>query len=70
MEGTEALGKTLPYRCRIIFSVNSDGYLVWDSCGGVICPKGSYYFDQNEAVDLMAEIEVPDPEQFHPRDTN
>jgi len=62
-------GKTFSIPVQDYFSVNSDGYLVWDSCGGVICPKGSYYFDQNEAVDLMAEIEVPDPEQFHPRDT-
>ena len=62
-------GKTFSIPVQDYFSINSDGYLVWDSCGGVICPKGSYYFDQNEAVDLMAEIEVPDPEQFHPRDT-
>lgn len=68
-KGQKLWGKTFSIPVKDHFSVNSDGYLVWDSCGGVICPKGSYYFDQKEAVDLMAEIEVPDPEQFHPRDS-
>ena len=62
-------GKTFSIPVRDYFSENSDGYLVWDSCGGAVCPKGSYYFDQSESTDLMAEIEVPDPDQFHPRDT-
>lgn len=62
-------GKTFSIPVRDYFSENSDGYLVWDNCGGAVCPKGSYYFDQSESTDLMAEIEVPDPDQFHPRDT-
>lgn len=62
-------GKSFSVPVKDSFSVNSDGYLVWDTCGHTVCPKGSYYFDHKISTDLMADIEVPDPDSFHPRDT-
>lgn len=65
----ELWGKTFSIPVKDYFSEDSDGYLVWESCGGAVCPKGTYYFDHKRETDLMADMEVPDPDEFHPRDT-
>lgn len=62
-------GKTFFVPVKDYFREESDGGLVWETCGNTYCPKGGHFFDQREASNLMAEFEVPDPDEFHPRDT-
>ena len=62
-------GKTFSISVRDRFRENSDGSIVWESAGNVICPPGGYYFDHKTTTDLTADFDVPDPDTFHPRDT-
>lgn len=51
------------------FKTLDDGSIIWESCGGAVCPKGTYYFDHKGNTDLFAEFTAPDPDTFKPRDT-
>ena len=62
-------GRTFSVPARERFTERDDGVTVWESCGGAICPAGSYFFDFPGYTDLLAEFKVPDPDGFHPRDT-
>ncbi len=62
-------GKTFSVPVRDYFHENSDGSIIWESWGNAICPKGNYFFDHKNTSDLIADFTVPDPDQFHPRDT-
>lgn len=62
-------GRTFSVPVKEHFYEEPDGTVVWESCGGIVCPKGSYFFDHREGSDLMAEFPVPDPDQYHPHDT-
>lgn len=62
-------GRTFSIPVKDCFFEDSDGNLIWESCGGMVCPKGGYFFDDKKTTDLTADFEVPDPEQFRPRDT-
>lgn len=59
-------GKTFRVPVGEAFSCRPDGTLVWETAGGVVCPPGSFYFDSDRPLDLLAEIEIPDPEDYHP----
>lgn len=50
------------------FVLNEDGSVVWKTAGNTICPKGSFFFDGAELSDLLADFEIPDPKEFHPKD--
>lgn len=57
---------------KIHMHEQSDGSIVWEAKGwfnGLTCPRGSYYFDHKETTDLMVDLEIPDPDDFHPCDT-
>lgn len=62
-------GRTFSVPVREKFRENDDGTITWETAGGAICPKGAYFFDHKGYTDLLAEFDVPDPDQFHPRDT-
>lgn len=62
-------GRTFRIPVRDHFKELSDGTIVWESAGGVVCPKGAYFFDHPGATDMLADFGIPDPDQFHPRDT-
>lgn len=62
-------GKTFRIPVADHFRERSDGTIVWETAGGVVCPKGAHFFDHVGSTDLMADFGVPDPDQFHPRDT-
>lgn len=62
-------GRTFRVPVKDHFREMPDGSVVWETCGNVVCPKGAYFFDSTEATDLLADFEVPDPEDFCPRDT-
>jgi uroporphyrinogen decarboxylase len=62
-------GRTFRIPARDHFKELSDGTIVWESAGGVVCPKGAYFFDHPGATDMLADVGIPDPDQFHPRDT-
>ena len=62
-------GRTFSVPVRDYFRENSDGSIIWESCGNAICPKDCYFFDHNVQSDLLADFGVPDPDKFHPRDT-
>lgn len=59
-------GKTFSVSVREEFQENSDGSISW---GGMVCPKGTFYFDHKGDTDLLADFGVPDPDGYHPRDT-
>ena len=61
-------GKTFSISVNDYFHEESDGTIVWDSVGGMVCPKGSYYFDHKGATDMIADFEIPDPDEYHPND--
>ena len=48
-----------------IFTDNGDGTVSWR---GDICPKGGYYFDRNAPTDLTAELVIPDPDRYAPKE--
>ena len=48
------------------FTEQPDGSFCWNHR---ICPKGGYYFDKKTTTDLLADIKIPDPDDFHPTDT-
>lgn len=62
-------GKTFSVPVRDHFRECADGSILWESWGNAICPKGTFFFDYKDEGNLLAEFEVPDPDQFHPRDT-
>lgn len=62
-------GRTFSVPVKDYFREESDGTVVWESCGDAICPKGMHFFDHKETLDLTADIDVPDPDEFHPCDT-
>lgn len=62
-------GKTFSVSVRDHFREESDGTVVWETWGNAVCPPGTYFFDHKESSDLTADFEVPDPDQYHPRDT-
>ena len=62
-------GKTFSVSVRDYFYEESDGSVIWESWGGAVCPKGTYFFDRKKESDLMADFTVPDPDQFHPQDS-
>lgn len=62
-------GKTFSVPVRDYFHEESDGSVIWESKGDAVCPKGTYFFNRKEVNDLMADFTVPDPDQFHPRDS-
>ena len=62
-------GRTFSVPVRERFVERDDGVIVWETKGGVICPKGSYYFDSPGQTDFLADFDVPDPDKFFPRDT-
>lgn len=61
--------RTFRIPVRDHFKEMNDGTIVWESAGGVVCPKGAYFFDHPGATDMLADFGIPDPDQFHPRDT-
>lgn len=62
-------GKTFSVSVRDHFRTESDGTIVWESAGGVVCPPGTFFFDGRGTTDLMQEFDVPDPDKFNPCDT-
>ncbi len=62
-------GKTFSVSVRDFFRKNDDGSIVWETAGDTVCPPGGFYFDHNAPTDLTQEFDVPDPDDFHPRDT-
>lgn len=62
-------GKTFSIPVRDSFRNLDNGSIIWESCGGVICPPGAYFFDSMAQTDLTAEFDFPDPDAFHPWDT-
>lgn len=65
----ELWGKTYSISVKDCFRQNSDGSIVWETAGNVVCPPGGLYFDRSEPTNLMEAFEVPDPDAFHPWDT-
>ena len=62
-------GKPFSIPVNDYFHEEADGTFVWDSCGGVKCPKGHFYFDGEPGTDLFKDFDVPDPDKFKPNDT-
>ncbi len=63
-------GKSFRVPLAECFEEKEDGSVIWNYRGREhLCPKGGYYFDRVEATDLFAEVEVPDPDAFCPKDT-
>ena len=62
-------GKTFSVSLREHFRENSDGSITWVSRGDAVCPAGTFYFDYKGATDLLADFDVPDPDDYHPWDT-
>ena len=62
-------GKTYSVSVRDHFEERPDGSIVWKTAGNTVCPPGGFYFDDLRPTDLMMELEVPDPDAFHPKDT-
>ena len=65
----ELWGRTFSVSAKDHFTLRDDGVIVWDTAGGAVCPKGSYFFDHRGYTDLLADFEIPDPDKFHPRCT-
>ncbi len=65
----ELWGRTYRIPTAHSFRHNSDGTIIWETCGNAVCPKGGYYFDHNIPTDLTADFIFPDPADYHPRDT-
>jgi len=69
---TELWGRTFSVPKSVNFQKNDDGSLTWLSHmwnGGAVCTKTSYYFEHTEFTDLMADFQVPNPDDFRPCDT-
>jgi len=62
-------GRTFSISVKDHFHEESDGTIVWETWRNAVCPKGGYYFDQKGDTDLMADFDIPDPDDFHPCDT-
>lgn len=62
-------GKTVSVSVKEHFIENSDGSVVWENRDHLYCPKGGFYFDHRAATDIMADFDVPDPDDYHPADT-
>lgn len=62
-------GKTFSIPVEDRFREEPDGSVIWETYNNKVCPKGHYYFSNRETSDLMADIEVPDPEDFCPPDS-
>lgn len=48
------------------FAPQQDGSILWQSQGNAVCPKDGFYFDHPAVTDLMADLEIPDPDQYQP----
>jgi len=69
---TELWGRTFSVPKSVNFQKNDDGSLTWLSHmwnGGAVCTKTSYYFEHTEFTDLMADFQVPNPDDYRPCDT-
>ena len=62
-------GRTFRVSVHDRFRQNPDGSTVWETAGNVVCPANTFFFDSAMPTDLMADFDVPDPDDFHPRDT-
>ena len=62
-------GKTFSVPVCDTFREDEEGNIYWETCGNTFCPKDGRFFDHKESMDLLAEFDVPDPDEFHPRDT-
>ena len=62
-------GKTFSVPVKDYFHEESDGSVIWESWQNAVCPKGAYFFDHPQETDLMEDFAIPDPDQFHPRDS-
>ncbi len=47
------------------FNNMPDGSILWEN-NNFIAPKNSFYFDQMESTDILAEFEYPDPDKYKP----
>ncbi len=66
----ELWGKTYRVPLQEQFEQLADGSIIWKHREReYLCPKDTYYFDKAVATDMFAEIEVPDPDKFQPKDT-
>ena len=61
-------GRTISVSVKDRFREESDGSVVWETRWGAICPPGTFYFDHKDETDLLADFDVPDPDDYHPRD--
>ena len=59
-------GKKFLVSDKEIFLPQKDGTTVWQTCGNAVCPKGGFYFDHTQPTDLMAELEISDPDAYRP----
>lgn len=69
---TQLWGRTFSIPKNVNFQENADGSLTWLSHmwnDGAICTPTSYYFEHKEYTDLLADFEIPDPDDFQPSDT-
>lgn len=61
--------RTFSVPVKEMFREEPDGTTIWGEGRNNICPAGEFYFDKATPTDLLAEFEVPDPDEFHPQDT-
>lgn len=47
------------------FINNADGSVSW---GDKICPEGGYYFDGNTVTNFSADLIIPDPDKYSPKE--
>lgn len=59
-------GHTFRIPVQDFFEERPDGAVIWKTAGEVVCPKGAFFFDDGKGTDLMADFDIPDPDQFHP----
>ncbi|MBQ4353787.1 MAG: hypothetical protein IJC71_02725 [Clostridia bacterium] len=62
-------GRTFSVPVRERFCEREDGSIIWETRGNAVNPAGTYFFDHAGVTDLFADFQVPDPDQFNPRDT-
>ena len=65
-------GRTYLVPRPVTFRVREDGGYTWHGKGwfdGLVCPKGAYYFDRVDPMDLFSDFEVPDPDDYKPADS-
>ena len=52
--------------CKDRFEKKADGSIVWTTAGETVCLPGSYFFDSPNPIDMLADFDIPNPDDFNP----